>query len=42
VHGALLFASSMRQTSVALSTCEAETTAHAYATRVAIPIRLTQ
>ena len=41
VYGALLYASSQRQTSVALSTCEAETTAHALATRVIIPIHLT-
>ena len=39
--GALLYATSVRQTAVALSTCEAETSAHALATRVAIPIRLT-
>ena len=37
----LLYATSVRQTAVALSTCEAETSAHALATRVAIPVRLT-
>jgi hypothetical protein len=36
-----LYATSPRQTPVALSTCEAETTAHALATRVIIPVRLT-